>query len=185
MSRRTAVPLVAAFALLLGGLQTSASAAISAWEHVNAFAGSSANKTVSVSCPAGKRALTPGAFLDLGGTNQVILDDLRPSADLTSVTAQGLEDETGTTANWFLSTSAKCAVPLPGPRASFGHERAQLEQQERQRHGPARKARPRRRRGHQRRQRPGAVRRHPPEAGLTAVTVQALRTRPASRGLGA
>jgi hypothetical protein len=114
MSKRSVVILGSALALLLGGLQTGASAAVSAWEHVNAFAGSSANKSVSVSCPAGKRALSPGVFLDLGGTNQVILDDLRPSADLTSVTAQGLEDETGTTANWFLSTSAKCAVPPPG-----------------------------------------------------------------------
>ena len=114
MLKRSVLVIGSALALLLGGLQTSASAAVSAWEHANAFAGSSANKTVSVSCPAGKRALTPGAFVDLGTTNQVILDDLRPSADLTSVTAQGLEDETGTTANWVLSTSAKCAVPPPG-----------------------------------------------------------------------
>ena len=114
MTKRSVVVLGSALAVLLGGLQSSASAAVSAWEHANASAGSSANKSVSVSCPAGKRVLTPGAFIDLGGTNQVILDDLRPSADLTSVTAQGLEDETGTAASWFLSTSAKCAVPPPG-----------------------------------------------------------------------
>jgi hypothetical protein len=48
------------------------------------------------------------------GLGQVLLDDTRPSADLTTVTANAYEDETGTSLSWSLTARAICADPLPG-----------------------------------------------------------------------
>jgi hypothetical protein len=93
----------------------SASAVIAATQPVSADSPSnSTNKSISVSCPAGKRVLSPGTWINFGGTNQVLLDDLRPSADLTSVTVNAVEDETGTADNWILTAAAVCATPPPG-----------------------------------------------------------------------
>ena len=73
----------------------------------------STNKSVSVSCPAGKRVFGAGA--DINTFNgQVILDDLRPNAALTSVTANGLEDETGNPAPWSVTAYAVCANSIAG-----------------------------------------------------------------------
>jgi hypothetical protein len=69
---------------------------------------------MTVSCPAGKRVLSVGSWIAFGNTNQVLLDDLRPSSDLTSVFVNAVEDETGTTDNWELTAAAICAVPPPG-----------------------------------------------------------------------
>jgi hypothetical protein len=48
------------------------------------------------------------------GLGQVLLDDTRPSADLTTVTVNAHTDETGTTRSWSLIARAICADPLPG-----------------------------------------------------------------------
>jgi hypothetical protein len=48
------------------------------------------------------------------GNGDVLIDDVRPSADLQSVTVNALEDETGTTASWTVSALAVCAFPPPG-----------------------------------------------------------------------
>jgi hypothetical protein len=65
---------------------------------------------VTATCPAGKNLLGTGAEID-GGAGQVFLDDVRPNAALTSTTVTGVEDETGTTAQWILTAHAICANP--------------------------------------------------------------------------
>jgi hypothetical protein len=101
--------------LSLACLEASAWAVVAAAERSGSFtASTSSNKNVTLACPAGKKVLSPGAFVQLGSFDQVVLDDLRPSADLTSVTVNALEDETGTAGNWTLSYGAICATPPPG-----------------------------------------------------------------------
>ena len=113
--RRSSLALASSVALLVGGLQANASAAVSAWQHVSAFSTNSSNKTLSTSCPAGKRVLSPGMFFNLTGPDHVILDDLRPTADLTGVTVQALEDEDR---EWqaigSYGSAPGCAHPRPG-----------------------------------------------------------------------
>jgi hypothetical protein len=99
----------------LACFEGSAAAVVAATHRVSAFtASTSANKSLTVSCPAGQRALSPGVFLEVGNFNQVLIDDIRPDAGLTSVTVNALEDETGTNQNWTLSVGALCATPPPG-----------------------------------------------------------------------
>jgi hypothetical protein len=93
----------------------SASASVAATQSVQADSFStSSNKSMTVSCPAGKRVLSAGTWIDVGENNQVLIDDLRPSADLTSVTVNALEDENGTANNWVVTAAAMCATPPPG-----------------------------------------------------------------------
>jgi hypothetical protein len=74
---------------------------------------SSANKSLPLSCPAGKRLLGAGAGLN-AGNGQVLLDDLRPSADLQSMTVNALEDQNGYSGTWSLTVHAICANPVEG-----------------------------------------------------------------------
>jgi hypothetical protein len=73
----------------------------------------SASKQISVPCPSGKRVVGAAGEI-FNGLGQVLLDDVRPSADLTTVTVNALVDETGTTRDWSLTARAICANPLPG-----------------------------------------------------------------------
>lgn len=105
--------------LLLGGAGATASAGITGLQPTGTTStGSSSNKTVTTTCPAGKRVLGPAATISGPGPvftfDQVIFDDMRPSADLTGVTVQALEDETGTPDNWFVHAAAMCSRPPPG-----------------------------------------------------------------------
>jgi len=75
-------------------------------------------KATTVACPAGTKVLSVGgSAIGYGGPlttwRHTILDSLTPSADLTSVTVEGSEDETGTTEAWQVSASAVCAYPRP------------------------------------------------------------------------
>jgi hypothetical protein len=68
--------------------------------------------SVTARCPAGKNLLGVGAEivgLAIADGGQVVLDDVRPNALLTSVTVTGLEDETGFAKDWFLRADAICA----------------------------------------------------------------------------
>jgi hypothetical protein len=92
----------------------SAAAVVAATERVSADSPSnSVNKQVSVSCPTGKSVVGVAGEV-VNGLGQVLLDDMRPSADLTTVTVNGLEDETGTSLSWGLTARAICATPPPG-----------------------------------------------------------------------
>lgn len=73
----------------------------------------SAGKSVSVSCPTGKRLLGTGAELS-PSSGQVLLDEIRPSADLQSLTVNALEDENGFAGAWTVSAHAICANPVQG-----------------------------------------------------------------------
>ena len=113
LGRRMAVLLGVAVVLAVGAAQ-GASAAVVGIERVGvASATNSANKSATVSCPAGKKVL--GAAADVTpGDGDVLIDDVRPNADLQSVTVNALEDETGTTAAWAVTAIAICAYPPPG-----------------------------------------------------------------------
>jgi hypothetical protein len=68
------------------------------------------SKTVTASCPAGKKVLGPGGTIDMG-LGEVVLDEIVPSADLTSVTVHGLEHG-NSSRNWDVTAYAICADPL-------------------------------------------------------------------------
>ena len=73
----------------------------------------SSNKSVTATCPAGKRVLGTGAGIN-AGNGQVGIDDMRPNPGLTAVTVQALEDQTGQAGPWNVTAYAICANPLAG-----------------------------------------------------------------------
>ena len=81
-------------------------------------ADSASRHTVVVSCPEGTRVLSVGgsavAVTPVHETwRHLILDAIRPSADLTTVTVEGYEDEIGTSEPWRVTASAICAEERP------------------------------------------------------------------------
>lgn len=100
---------------VLAGFATAAPAsAIPGLELVTATSASnSSNKPVVASCPSGKRVVGAGGET-IGATGQLVVDDIIPGSTLTNVTVQGLEDDTGTTANWSVRAYAICATPPSG-----------------------------------------------------------------------
>jgi hypothetical protein len=66
--------------------------------------------SVTATCPSGKNLLGTGADIT-SGSGQVVLDDVRPNAALTSTTVTGLEDESGFAGDWTLLAVAICANP--------------------------------------------------------------------------
>lgn len=68
---------------------------------------SSINKSVAVSCPVGKSALGIGGQIN-NGLGQVILNDLRPSANLSHATVTGFETQGGSVLNWSVTVFAVC-----------------------------------------------------------------------------
>jgi hypothetical protein len=73
---------------------------------------SAADATVTVSCLAGKQAVGGGSDI-INGPN-VAINDVIPEAGFSGITAQGVEDATGTTNNWSVRAYANCAPPIPG-----------------------------------------------------------------------
>ncbi|MFI5734162.1 hypothetical protein ACIA49_28870 [Kribbella sp. NPDC051587] len=71
---------------------------------------SATNKSVTATCPAGKKVVGTGHEI-ANGKGQVLLDDVVPSADLTSVRAEAFEDQDGTPNNWSITAYAVCATP--------------------------------------------------------------------------
>jgi hypothetical protein len=68
-------------------------------------------KSVVATCPAGKRVIGTGVYLD-GVAGDVVIDDLVPTAS--AVVATAYERGGGTAASWWLRAFAICANPLPG-----------------------------------------------------------------------
>jgi hypothetical protein len=72
----------------------------------------SSDKTLTASCPLGKRLTGIGGDVT-NGRGQVVMD-LVPNPELRTVTVRGFEDQNGTTAGWSLRAYAICANPLAG-----------------------------------------------------------------------
>jgi hypothetical protein len=90
-----------------------ASAAVPGLQVVSAVsaADSSSPKSALATCPAGKRVIGTGFYID-GVEGRVSIDDLIPTA--TTVLATGYETQPGTNAIWWIRAFAVCANPLPG-----------------------------------------------------------------------
>ncbi|AVT29715.1 hypothetical protein C6361_09680 [Plantactinospora sp. BC1] len=75
---------------------------------------SNVGKTMEVECPPGKKVLGLGAEMS-GGLGRVVIDDLRPSADLTGMTVTGMEDGgPDHLGKWTMVGKAICATPPAG-----------------------------------------------------------------------
>lgn len=74
---------------------------------------SSQNKSAAVTCPAGTRVHSAGGQLLPAGSGPVdrslVIDNVAIDPQLRSVTVRGVEDETGTAANWSVRALALCA----------------------------------------------------------------------------
>src|SRR4051794_38651954 len=75
---------------------------------------SSDNKSLTATCPAGKRVVGGGGGIVPGPVSEVAVDAIRPDAGLTSVTVHGTEDEDGASFNWAVDAGAICAKAPPG-----------------------------------------------------------------------
>jgi hypothetical protein len=73
---------------------------------------SSTTKSLTATCPAGTRVITAGGDTTGSANGRVVLDVMRPDPTLTKVTVHAREDETGTSATWFLQAFVTCA-PAP------------------------------------------------------------------------
>jgi len=112
--RRPSIVVALALGVVLAGLGESASAAVTGLERVSASSPSnSSNKSVTISCPAGKRVVGAGGDLN-NALGQVTLGFVRPDAALSSVTVRGRENENGAANDWFVRAVAICATPPPG-----------------------------------------------------------------------
>jgi len=69
------------------------------------------NKSVTATCPTGKRVLGTGGEL-AGADGRVVLDGIVPDGELRSVTANGVKDETGVAGEWSVTAYAICATAV-------------------------------------------------------------------------
>lgn len=71
----------------------------------------SANKSATVSCPAGTKVHSAGGQLvgNAGSTGRLVIDGVNIDAALSSVTVDAAEDETATTDTWSVRATAVCA----------------------------------------------------------------------------
>ena len=74
---------------------------------------SSANKSATLSCPAGTRVHGAGGQLTPAASGAVdrslVIDKVAIDTELRSVTVRAVEDETGTAASWSVKALALCA----------------------------------------------------------------------------
>jgi hypothetical protein len=82
-------------------------------------ASSSAAKSVTATCPAGRNVLG-GSFQVNNGLGDVVTTNVNPNVGLTSVTVTAYEAGVGTAASWTVAAIAICANPLPGLMRSEG-----------------------------------------------------------------
>ena len=95
------------------GLAGPAQAAVPGLVQVQASSPfTSADKSVTVTCPAGRVVLSPGGYLT-GANGSVTMDQIQPNAALTSVTVRGAETDPFGGA-WSVTAVAKCAIAPPG-----------------------------------------------------------------------
>jgi hypothetical protein len=73
---------------------------------------SSENKSASVSCPPGTQVHSAGGVLIAGASaplSSLLIDKVSIDPSLSSITVNGVEDETGTDDNWTATAVALCA----------------------------------------------------------------------------
>jgi hypothetical protein len=75
-------------------------------------------KSVTVTCPGTKKVINASGSI-MAGDNDVLLDEIFPSKDLTSVTVTGKEIGHGTTTSWAVEAIAICADPPSGLQRYF------------------------------------------------------------------
>lgn len=110
---RLAVALAASAALsvaLGAALANTASAAVPDLLRVYASSAtdSSSAKSATASCGLRRRLIGTAARID-GSLGQVVLEGVRPNAQLTAVTVTAHEDADGTSASWSVTATAICA----------------------------------------------------------------------------
>jgi hypothetical protein len=95
---------------------------VAGWQIVSAtnVPGSPSNATVIANCPAPKRPLGFGGWIDNPGAGQVILNDTYVTSVETATGATGVEDEAGFAGIWSVSAYAICATPVPGRQVVTG-----------------------------------------------------------------
>jgi hypothetical protein len=108
-TRPTRLLVLLAALALCGASATPASAAIPGLQIVKTpSVDNSANaKSVTASCPFGKRVIGAGADLD-NGVGNVMIDDLIPNP--TSVKVSAYEDDNGAPTVWRINAYAICAT---------------------------------------------------------------------------
>jgi hypothetical protein len=109
--------LLATVIAVLAGFATAAPAsAIPGLERVFATSPSNSNtfKSVTATCPSGKKVVGAGAEIGSPVSGAVVIDDLVPNGSLTSVFVVAFEDDGGTGSNWYVRSYAICAFPPAG-----------------------------------------------------------------------
>jgi hypothetical protein len=83
---------------------------------------SASRHSASAVCSPGKKLIGLGGLIDSNGPGQdkLVLAAVRPSGNLTSVVASGVEDEDGYTGNWRSTAVAVCTTPVPGLHLATG-----------------------------------------------------------------
>ncbi|WP_283136904.1 hypothetical protein [Rhizohabitans arisaemae] len=109
--------------VLLGAQFVAAGPAGAVWGLVHVWSESAYDSTATKSrttlCPAGKRVIGAGARVDPGNP-MVSLVHVEPLYDGRGVTAIAHEDSVGYSANWLLTAYAICASPLAGYEVNWG-----------------------------------------------------------------
>ncbi len=103
--RATWVWVLAAVIGVLGFAGSASAAFTNVERRIASSATTSANKSVTVTCPAGKKVTSAGVDAT-PGDGHVLIDDIRPDATLSSVTVRAVEDETGTADAWYVAAYA-------------------------------------------------------------------------------
>jgi hypothetical protein len=96
---------------LCGTLANTASASLGSLKRISASSAtdSSSVKSVTAYCPYRTRVIGTAARITDGG-GQVLLEDIAPNAQLTSVTVTAHEDADGWNANWYVTATAICGT---------------------------------------------------------------------------
>jgi hypothetical protein len=119
--RRTRVPAAlwrsVGLAICAAFLWTTPAAAIPGLQFVSSatVADSASIKTTTIACPAGKKVYSAGGAIQIrtAGTGKVLLQQVFPAPDLSSVTVQAVEDGVlGFSGTWTVGAQAICGPPV-------------------------------------------------------------------------
>jgi hypothetical protein len=100
-----------AMAVSLTTLTGTASAAVAGLQLVSAESpiNSTGAKSITVSCPAGKKVIGAGGQINIAASGAAALDEITPLPNLSGVNVVGVETGAGTASNWSVKAYAICA----------------------------------------------------------------------------